>query len=101
MLIIVRIAWLAVHMANMPRGLTMPIRITTLAAVIIPLNFVGASAQAQYSNLLCTLVALGLIFYLCLRCLRIHPPWHLLAARAGLIRRPRVGCKPHTVPAPT
>lgn len=77
MLIIVRIAWLAVHMANMPRGLTMPIRTTTLAAVIIPLNFAGASAQAQCSNLLCTLVALGLIFYLCLRCLRIHPPWHL------------------------
>ena len=75
---IVGIAWLVLRLAKVPRGLIMPIWITTLLAIIIPLNFAGASADTYYGNLLWLLVAFAFVAYLCLRCLRIHPPWHLL-----------------------
>ena len=77
-LMIVGIAWLVLRLAKVPRGLIMPIWITTLLAIIIPLNFAGASADTYYGNLLWLLVAFAFVAYLCLRCLRIHPPWHLL-----------------------
>ena len=76
-LIIIGIAWLILWLAKVPSGYIMPVWITTLLAIIIPLNFAGASADAYYGNLLWLLAAFAFVVYLCLRCLRIHPLSHL------------------------
>ena len=89
-LIIVGIAWLILRLAKLPRGLIMPIWITTLLAIIIPLNFAGASADAYYGNLLWLLVAFAFVAYLCLRCLRIHIPMRPPISRGAVSSLRRV-----------
>lgn len=97
---IVGIAWLILRLANVPRGHTIPIWTTALVAIVALLNFSVETSDDYYRNLWWLVASCVFIVYLCLRCLRIHPPWHLLTLkpvaflrRASDVNRP----KPTTV----
>ena len=74
-LIIIGIAWLVLRTANVPRGYIIPIWIITFASIVTLLIVAGEAATDTYVRWW-PLAALGFIFYLCLRCLRVHFPLH-------------------------